>query len=55
MDFIQKLREIKDKFELITEKLSDPEILSDQSRIVSLSKERSELEELVSKYDEYNL
>ena len=54
MDFIQKLQEIKEKFELINEKLSDPEVLSDQSKIVSLSKERSELEAIVNKYNEYN-
>ncbi len=54
MDFIQKLQEIKEKFELINEKLSDPEILSDQAKIVSLSKERSELEQIVNKYNEYN-
>lgn len=54
MDFITKLQEIKEKFEQITEKLSDPDILSDQKKIVQFSKERSELEEIVNKYDEYN-
>lgn len=54
MDFIAKLQEIKEKFEQITEKLSDPDILSDQKKIVKFSKERSELEEIVNKYDEYN-
>jgi peptide chain release factor 1 len=54
MDFIAKLQEIKEKYEQITEKLSDPDILSDQKKIVKFSKERSELEEIVNKYDEYN-
>ena len=53
MDFETKLQEIKEKFEQINEKLSDPAILSDQTKIVKLSKERSELEQIVNKYDEY--
>lgn len=53
MDFIAKLQEIKEKFELITERLSDPEVLSDQKRVVKLSRERRNLEEIVNRYDEY--
>jgi peptide chain release factor 1 len=53
MDFETKLQEIEEKFEQVNEKLSDPAILSDQTKIVKLSKERSELEEIVNKYNEY--
>ncbi|MCF8431393.1 MAG: PCRF domain-containing protein, partial [Melioribacteraceae bacterium] len=53
MEFVGKLEEIKRKYEKITESLSDPEIVSDQKRYVSLSKERSSLEEIVNVFNEY--
>ncbi|MFA7289251.1 MAG: peptide chain release factor 1 [Melioribacteraceae bacterium] len=53
MEFIEKLRGLKNKFEKITEQLSDPAVLSDQSKIISLSRERSELIEIVAACDEY--
>lgn len=53
MDFINKLKAIKDKYLRINEELSDPEIMSDQKKLISLSKERSELEEIVNTYSEY--
>jgi peptide chain release factor 1 len=54
MDFIKKLRQVKDKFEDINEKLSDPENVSNQEMLVKLSKERSDLLEVVEAYDKYN-
>ncbi len=54
MSFIGKLQEIKEKFEQINEQLADPEILANQKKIIQLSKERSELVEIVDKYDEYS-
>ncbi len=54
MDFASKLQEIKEKFEQINEKLADPEILSDQKKLIKLSKERSNLEPIVDSYNEYN-
>ncbi len=54
MDFIKKLKEVKEKFEAINKKLSDPEVVSDQELLVKLSKERSDLLEVVKAYDEYN-
>ncbi len=54
MNFIGKLQEIKEKFEQINEQLADPEILANQKKIIQLSKERSELVEIVDKYDEYS-
>jgi peptide chain release factor 1 len=53
MDFIEKLKEVKDKYERINAELSDPEIVSDQKKLVELSKKRSELEKIVEAYDEY--
>lgn len=54
MDFIQKLKEVKEKFENINEQLSDPEIVSNQDLMIKLSKNRSELLEVVEAYDKYN-
>ena len=53
MDFLDKLKEIKEKYDNIYRQLSDPEVLSDQKRIIQLSKERSELEEIVKAYNRY--
>lgn len=53
MDIIKKLQQIKEKYDGITEKLSDPQIVSDQEKLIKLSKERSELAELVAAYNEY--
>lgn len=54
MDFIQKLKEVKEKFENINVQLSDPENLSKQEILIKLSRERSDLLEVVGAYDEYN-
>lgn len=53
MDFIEKLKKIKEKFDKINEQLADESNLSNTEKLVSLSKERSELEEIVAVYDEY--
>ncbi len=53
MEFIHKLKEIKTKFDKINEQLSDPENLSDQEKLIKLSKERSSLEEIVEAYNSY--
>lgn len=54
MDFILKLEEAKAKFQKLTDQLSDPEIVSNQEKLVKLSKERSDLEPLMEAFDEYN-
>ena len=51
MDFVSKLKEIEEKFEQVNEQLSDPEILSDQKKLIKLSKERSTLEPIVNYYN----
>jgi peptide chain release factor 1 len=48
----EKLQKIKDKFELLTEQLSDPETHRDRDRMKDLGKERAKLETIVVKYDE---
>ena len=54
MNFISKLKEVKEKFEEINRQLSDPEITKDQEKLIKLSKERSDLTEVVEAYDKYN-
>ena len=54
MEIIEKLRKIKDRFDNINQQLSDPDILSDREKVVSLSKERSDLLEIVGAYEEYS-
>lgn len=53
MDFIEKLREIKDKYAKINEQLSDSDIIRDQTKYVKLNKQRSELEDVVNAFDNY--
>ncbi len=53
MDFKEKLKKIKEKFDKINEQLADESNLSNTEKLVSLSKERSELEEIVKVYEEY--
>jgi len=54
MNYLEKLREIKEKFEDIDQQLSDPEIIKNTDKVIELSKKRSELVELVAAYDEYS-
>jgi peptide chain release factor 1 len=54
MEFVDRLKKIKDKFDQINQQLSDPQFLNDRAKIISLSKERSELEDIVQVYDEFS-
>jgi peptide chain release factor 1 len=54
MDLYEKLKAVKEKYDKINEQLSDPKNLSDQSKLISLSKERSDLADLVNAYNEYD-
>ena len=49
----QKLEEVEKRYEEITKKISDPEIISKQSEWQTLMKEHAELEPVVLKYREY--
>ncbi len=53
MEFIEKLKEIKTKYDEINAQLSDPAIASNQEELIKLSKKRSELEEIVQTFDKY--
>ena len=49
----QKLDAVEKRFEELTEKISDPEIISNQNEWRELMKEHAELEPIVEKYREY--
>ena len=53
MNFLDKLREVKERFEQINEQLADPAVMSDQIKLIKLSKERSNLLDVVTAYDVY--
>lgn len=48
-----KLEKVKERYDEIASKLSDPEVINDQNKFRELSKEYSDLEEIVLAYDEY--
>ncbi len=49
-----QLADIENEFELLTRKMSDPDVAQDHSLFRKLSKQRSELEPLVTAYRDYN-
>ena len=49
---LEKLKELKIKFELITGQIADPEVIADQERWQKLCKEHSELTPIIEKYEE---
>ena len=55
MNLIEKLEKIKEKYELINKQLSDSGILNDREKMISLGKERSEIEEIVKVYENYTV
>ena len=50
---IEKLKQIKERYEQLTKELIDPDVLADMSVWQKKSKEQSELTPIVEKYDEY--
>jgi peptide chain release factor 1 len=54
MDYLEKLKAIKEKFDDIQSQLSDPALSSDQEKLIELSKKRSELTDIVSAYEKYD-
>jgi peptide chain release factor 1 len=54
MELLEKLEKIKEKFDRINQQLSDPSYLNDREKIVSLSRERSELTEVIQAYEKYS-
>jgi peptide chain release factor 1 len=49
----EKLQEIEQKFDRLTDELGNPNVLADPARIASVSKERAQLEPLVDVYREF--
>ncbi len=54
MDLLEKLNKIKEKFDRINQQLADPSFLNERDKIISLSKERSDLVEIVNAFDKYS-
>ena len=50
---LDKLAFLEEKYEDLSEKISDPEIINDQNQWKKLVKEHSSLEEIVARYREY--
>jgi peptide chain release factor 1 len=50
---VTKLYGLREKFEGISEQISDPGVMSDMKRYVSLNKEYRELEPIVNAGDKY--
>lgn len=53
MEFFGKLKEVKAKYDNINAQLEDPANLTDQEKLIKLSRERSNLEDIVKVYDKY--
>jgi peptide chain release factor 1 len=54
MDLLGKLKKINSRYEDINEQLSDSEIVNDRNKMISLSKERSDLDEIIKVFHEYD-
>ena len=54
MDLLERLQKLKEKFDRINQQLSDPDFINDREKLVNLSKERSDLVEIIQAYDEYS-
>ena len=54
MDLLERLKKVKDRFEIINQQLSDPTFMSDREKIISLSRERSDLAEIMEAYEDYS-
>jgi peptide chain release factor 1 len=53
MNLADKLEKIKIKYDSINEQLSDPRISNDRERMISLTRERSDLSEIMEVYSKY--
>ena len=51
----ERLESIKKRYEELNTLLMDPEIMSDFKKVKDLSKEQSDLKEIVDKYSEYEI
>lgn len=53
MNLLEKLEKINEKYNLINEQLSDSNLVNNREKLISLSKERSDLEDIITVYKEY--
>ncbi len=53
MELLERLRKIKSRYDQINEQLSDQTVTSNMEKMINLSRERSDLEEIISAYEEY--
>ena len=54
MDIEAKLKQIKSRFQEVNTAMSDPSVFDDPDKYTKLTKERSDLEELVEDYDKWS-
>ena len=50
---LEKLESVKENFKELTDELTNPEVIANQSEFQRLAKKRSEMEGIVNAYDEY--
>lgn len=50
---LEKLESVKENFKELTDKLTNPEVIANQTEFQRLAKKRSEMESIVNTYDEY--
>jgi len=53
MNLLEKLRELKEKYHEIGNRLADPSVISDMKKFIPLNREYKELEPLVEAYENY--
>jgi peptide chain release factor 1 len=53
MELLERLKKIKSRYDHINELLSDPAVTSNMEKMISLSRERSDLEEIMTSYHNY--
>jgi peptide chain release factor 1 len=53
MELLERLKKIKDRYDQINERLSDSAVTDDREKMINLSRERSELKEIVNVYENY--
>jgi peptide chain release factor 1 len=54
MELLERLKKIKNRYDQVNEQLSDSAITSDREKMINLSRERSDLEEIISAYETYS-
>ena len=54
MELLERLKKIENRYDKVNEQLSDSAITSDREKMINLSRERSDLEEIISAYETYS-